>query len=143
MACTRRSPAGLLRSIRWRSPSRSADDQSTTVVQKSSVTEAQRYLGQKSKWVVGALIGATAGGVIGWALTGDDEESDPINEYVESGRDVWAIGLSMIAGGFFGGGIGNTVTSDRWETVPLKSLDISMGGSSSARHPVVALTISF
>ncbi len=94
---------------------------SPLTISLADVTRLEVSNGRKSKWLIGAGIGAVGGAVLGAALganmQGDFSDSDK--------RIIAATGLGL-AGALVGGLVGSQIKTERWEEVPLDRLRVSI-----------------
>ncbi len=107
---------------------------SSLAIPFASMTSLEVSRGKKSKAGLGAIIGApiglVAGALIGYAASGGGG-TFPLGEgleRLEEGGDAMAAGalLGGLTGGLIGALIGSSIKVDRWETVPLDRIRVSL-----------------
>ncbi len=97
----------------------------------ASLTKLEVSRGQKSKTGTGALIGLSAGAAVG-VITGLALCSSESGECFSNGTDLTAtVAVVLGVGGALGGVligalIGSSIKVDRWETVPLDRISVSL-----------------
>jgi len=118
-----------------------SDDSSVTVLSRSStlqidrdkIERVQRYQGEHRNWKRGALIGAGVGLTFGLLIEAVGSMEG------ESTHGAAALSLTICAGGF-GALIGGLIKTDDWKTLPVESLNVSLGRESGIG---LTLTASF
>ncbi len=89
----------------------------------ASVTRLDVSRGQKSHAVVGSLVGAGAGALVGLAMCANTEVCGIVSDNDIKGE---VVATSVVVGGLLGLLVGYLIKTDRWEEVPLERLRVSL-----------------
>ena len=89
----------------------------------ASVTRLDVSRGQKSHAVVGSLVGAGAGALVGLAMCANTDVCGILSDNDIKGE---VVATSVVVGGLLGLLVGYLIKTDRWEEVPLERLRVSL-----------------
>ena len=89
----------------------------------ASVTRLDVSRGQKSHAVVGSLVGAGAGALVGLAMCANTDVCGILSDNDIKGE---VVATSVVVGGLLGLLVGYLIKTDRWEEVPLDRLRVSL-----------------
>ncbi len=95
----------------------------TTECSLASVTRLDVSRGQKSHAVVGSLVGAGAGALVGLAMCANTDVCGILSDNDLKGE---VVAISVVVGGLVGGIVGYLIKTDRWEEIRLERLRVSL-----------------
>jgi hypothetical protein len=99
----------------------SEDDDRRVEVPRSRITKLEVVKGKKSRWAIGALVGAGAGVLLGVVASNPPSSAD---QFQIDGGAVAVCGAVGAAGGAL---VGAVLRTDRWTSVPADTVTLSIG----------------
>jgi hypothetical protein len=105
-------------------------------VPRSRIAKLEVMRGSKSRWGIGALIGAGAGALLGVVASNPPSSADHFQ--VDGG----AVAVCGVVGAAAGALVGAVLRTDRWTTVPGDTVTLSIGPV-SGRGVALAMRVSF
>ena len=102
------------------------DDRMPVRVSRQSITQLQLNTGRQRKALKGMLIGAGIGAALFQVTVSDNGNCQNAITVCTTSRGQ-AAGLGLAVGAAWGAGIGALIKRDRWSTVPLERVALSLG----------------